>query len=67
MTASDARDEPLSVEDVSAMTGIAKSTLYTWRGRGYGPRSVRFGGRVIYLRSEVEAWIAKQQATTWPG
>ena len=53
--------EILLMEEVSELTGIPMSTLRFYRhaGRG-GPRSFKLGGRVVYRRSDVEAWIEAQ-------
>lgn len=57
----------MTADEVAAETTIARSTLYDWRSRGIGPRSFRLGGRVVYRRVEVEAWIAAQSAATSRG
>ena len=38
---------------------VASATLATWRSRGNGPKFVKIGGRVLYRRSDVEAYEAK--------
>ena len=59
--------EYLSTADVSELTGIPVGTLRYWRhrSRGEGPVAFHLGRRVIYKRSDVEAWIAinYQEAT----
>jgi DNA-binding transcriptional MerR regulator len=35
-------------------------TIRDWRKRGYGPRGVRVGGRVLYRRADVVAWLDEQ-------
>lgn len=37
-------------------------TLRYWRHIGYGPRSFKLGRRVVYAKSDVEAWIDQQRA-----
>jgi len=47
--------------EVEAMTGISAGTLRWWRARGdSGPRWAKLGRRVVYRRSDVEAWINQQ-------
>ena len=44
---------------LSALTGIAQSTLRNWRCQGRGPRFIRVSRRCVrYARDEVDAWIA---------
>jgi predicted DNA-binding transcriptional regulator AlpA len=37
--------------------GLSIATLRAWRHRGKGPRFVRFGRAVRYLRADLEAFI----------
>lgn len=48
----------MRTEEVSEETGIPAATLRYWRHIGTGPRSAKLGRRVVYRRSDVEAWIA---------
>ena len=48
----------LSVDQVSAYTGIAVGTLHAWRCRGCGPPWCKLGGKIVrYRLADVEAWI----------
>jgi predicted DNA-binding transcriptional regulator AlpA len=53
----------LNVENTAAYLGISMNTLYIWRHRRQGPPSFRMGpgGRVMYRRDLLEAWLAQQQ------
>jgi len=44
-------------------------TLRFWRSSNQGPASFSLGnrGRIVYRRSEIERWIAEQEATTRRG
>jgi excisionase family DNA binding protein len=54
--------EPLlSTGEVSRLLGVPVATLYQWRYREEGPASYRVGGRVRYIRTEVEAWLEGQR------
>lgn len=55
----------MTLEEVSAATGVAVPTLRYWRHNGTGPTSFKLGRRVRYRRADVEAWVQKQyQAQT---
>lgn len=49
--------EVASREEVSKFTGISKPTLARWAMEGKGPRFRRAGGRVLYMRQDVMAWL----------
>lgn len=52
----------LSVEEVSAYTGIAVATLHTWRSLGKGPRAGRLGKRLRYRADLLQHWIDEEIA-----
>jgi excisionase family DNA binding protein len=62
-----APDELLTVAEVAAITKAEPPTLYAWRHHGKGPRSFKLGGRVVYYRSAVEAWLKAREAETGRG
>ena len=45
------------IDEVSAYTRIPESTLRWYRHKGTGPKVAKIGGRLMYRRSDVEAWI----------
>lgn len=51
--------ELLTIEEVSEVTRLPINTLYHYRATGQGPKSAKLGRRVVYRRSDLEAWIAK--------
>jgi excisionase family DNA binding protein len=53
----------LSVQDAARYLGISTNTLYIWRHRRQGPPSFRMGpgGRVMYRRDLLDAWLVEQQ------
>lgn len=59
--------EYMSTAQVSAETGINPGTLRYWRSTNQGPASFTLGKRVVYRRSEIERWIADQEAATKRG
>jgi len=44
-------------EEVAEITRIPLATLRFYRHNGTGPKSFRLGNRVVYKRTDVEAWI----------
>ncbi len=41
--------------------GVAPNTLAKWRLSGRGPPFSKIGRRIIYQRSEIEAWLARNR------
>ena len=60
-TETDSKRAWLSLKDMVDEYPFPAATLYGWRHRGLGPKSVRLGKRVMYRRSDVEAWIAEHE------
>jgi predicted DNA-binding transcriptional regulator AlpA len=54
----------LRMREVSALTTVPVETLRFWRQKGEGPRSFKLGKNVVYLASDVEAWIEAQRAVS---
>ena len=44
--------------------GLSRRTLDGYRVSGDGPAFHRFGNRVRYRRTDLDAWAAKRRATT---
>jgi predicted DNA-binding transcriptional regulator AlpA len=57
----------MCAREVSELTGVPLGTLRYWRHADLGPASFTLGRRVVYRRSEVERWIAEQEAATRRG
>ena len=53
-------DRPLTTSEASKVLGMSKSWLESGRSMGYGPKFVRVGGRVLYRRSDLEAYLASR-------
>ncbi|QOC24796.1 helix-turn-helix domain-containing protein [Microbacterium hominis] len=49
--------EVASRGQVSEFTGLSVPTLARWAAEGKGPRFRRAGGRVLYRRADVIAWL----------
>lgn len=50
----------MTMGEVAEHTRIPVNTLRFYRHKGVGPASALIGGRVMYLRETVDAWIAEQ-------
>lgn len=53
----------LTVEEVAILYGISPSMLNTMRSQNRGPAYSQLakGGKVLYSRQSVDAWLAAQQ------
>ena len=62
-------DRLLRVPDVTARTGLARSTIYDHVARGKFPRPVKLGPRVVAWREcDISRWIESlPEATTEAG
>jgi prophage regulatory protein len=55
----------LRLKQVSEMTGLKRSSLYSRIAEGLFPRQFPLGGRAVgWLASEVETWITSQVAAS---
>jgi predicted DNA-binding transcriptional regulator AlpA len=54
-------DDYLTVDQLAAELGIASITLKRWQALKQGPPLTRIGRRVLYRRSSVQAWLARQE------
>lgn len=51
----------LTAAEVGRRWRVTPSTLAQWRTRNTGPAWTKFGGRVVYAQSDVEAYEAAQR------
>ena len=51
----------LSTREAADYLGLSARTLDRYRVSGEGPVFHRFGGRVRYLREDLDAWAAKRR------
>lgn len=54
----------LDTRCVAAYLGLSHRTLDGYRVSGAGPAFHRFGNRVRYRRSDLDAWAENRRATT---
>lgn len=57
MTLTPVLPEVATRKEVSDYTRISMPTLARWAADGKGPRFRRAGGRVLYRRADVLAWL----------
>jgi excisionase family DNA binding protein len=60
-------DDLLTVDEIAEQLRVPAGTFRSWRYRDIGPKSIKLGRRVVYRRSDVEAWLAKQEQDTARG
>lgn len=52
-------DDLLTTEDLANLVHAPISSIRYWRQIGYGPQGFRVGKRILYRRTDVEAWLAE--------
>lgn len=52
--------ELLDEARLSAMLGVSRSTLQSWRYSGRGPRFIKLGRLIRYRNTDVEAYLRAQ-------
>lgn len=53
--------EFLTTEELSAYIRVPTGTLRNWRHRRYGPPGFKVGNTVLYRRTAVDVWLARQE------
>lgn len=54
-------DDLLTTGEVAELVRGAAKTVRSWRYLGTGPAYVKRGGRVLYARADVDAWLAARR------
>jgi len=60
-------DENLTAQQVAELLGVTIKTVYTMRNRGRGPASYVRGRRLVYRRSDVDAFLVRERERTLRG
>ncbi|MCA2255833.1 helix-turn-helix domain-containing protein [Mycobacterium intracellulare] len=60
-------EELLNVAEVADLMGVKLGTVYSMRSEGRGPMSFRRGKRLVYRRSDVETFLAREREDTMRG
>lgn len=50
----------LTAKDAAAQLNVCAFTLRRWRKADFGPKPFKIGGRLYYVRSHIQAWLAQQ-------
>ncbi|MGY2090702.1 helix-turn-helix transcriptional regulator [Nocardia gipuzkoensis] len=61
------REDWLTTAEMAHEYKFNAGTLRYWRHIGYGPASFALGRKIVYRRSDVEAWITEQEQHTRRG
>lgn len=62
-----ARQGRLAIDDAAELLGVSKRTLYSWRAKGFGPKSVRYAGKLWYSADDCYLFIAQAEDATAKG
>ena len=53
--------EMVNTKRAARLLGISPRTLEKWRGQGTGPQFLKFGKRVVYSVTDIEAWMRSRR------
>lgn len=53
-------DKLLSVNETAALLARSPGTIRNWLTKGYGPRSLDYGGRRLFRESEVKRFLREE-------
>jgi excisionase family DNA binding protein len=54
----------MTTREAAALLRVAEQTLRLWRWAGRGPEYAKIGGRCLYSRAGVEAWVAARMRSS---
>jgi excisionase family DNA binding protein len=57
-------DEKLAPSEAARHLGLARSTLAKMRCRGGSPTFLRLGRKIVYVRADLDAWLAERRAVS---
>lgn len=57
-------DDYMTTQEVAELFRRSPESVRYWRHVGKGPRSFKIGRRVLYARSDVEAYIERAKGNT---
>ncbi len=59
-----ARDEFFGNPEAAAYLGVSPITLAKWRVYGAGPAFYKLNRKVVYRRSDLDAWLLSKRRTS---
>lgn len=62
-----AQPDELYVREAAEACGVSKVTMHAWRRRNRGPASYLRAGRLVYTRSGIEDYLARERRRTLRG
>ncbi|GAS88888.1 helix-turn-helix transcriptional regulator [Mycolicibacterium brisbanense] len=60
-------DELLTIHEAAAMLNVTVGHMYNLRWRSHGPLSYKRGKRIVYRRSDVDSYLAREREATLKG
>ncbi len=66
MTINDS-DELLTSREAADYVGVGIKSVYRWRYLGIGPVSARRGNRIVFRRSDIDAYLEHERVRTLRG
>lgn len=54
-------DKLLSPTDLAEYLKVPRATVYAWRNKGTGPRTLKIGRHLRFRWSDVQAWLTEQE------
>jgi excisionase family DNA binding protein len=60
-------DELLTIDEAAQVLGVSRKTLHNKRSQGRGPLSFRVGHRILYRRSDIDAYFEHAREATLRG
>ena len=60
-------DELLTAQEAADYQGLTIKAVYQQRWLGVGPVSYRRNGRIIFRRSDIDAYLERERVRTWRG
>lgn len=56
---------PAAANYIGGLDGTpSEKTLAQWRSQGKGPPFLKIGGRILYARADLDAWLASCRRTS---
>jgi excisionase family DNA binding protein len=50
----------LTTEEVAEFLGVPVQTIYVWRTKKSGPKSIKVGKHLRFRQADIDAWLDEQ-------